>query len=141
MPPWCGPKILGDADPFMKHAPQQVERAQLLDDAIADFFALDFLGKGAEHAVPNNEGTGVIAVQITRVGCVMDAVMAGRVHDIFEPAREFVNRLGMNPELIDEIECADEQQHRGMKAQKCQRYPEDKTKRDKTSPCLAQSRR
>ena len=121
----------------MKHAPQQVECAQLLDDAIADFFAFHFLGKGAEHAVPDDEGPGVIAVQIARIGRVMDAVMAGRVHDIFDPAREFVNCLGVDPELINEIERADEQQHRWMKAQKCQRYAEDKAKRDKAGPCLA----
>ncbi|OBQ32086.1 MAG: hypothetical protein AN485_22450 [Anabaena sp. MDT14b] len=121
----------------MKHAPQQVERAQLLDDPIADFFAFDFLGKGSEDAVPDDEGPGVILVQIARVGRMVDAVMAWRVHDIFDPAREFVNCLGVDPELINEIERADEQQHRGMKTQKCQRYAEDKAKRDKASPCLA----
>ena len=122
----------------MKHTPQQVERAQLLDDPIADFFALDFLRKGPEDAVPDDECPGIIAVQLARIGRVMDAVMAGRVHDIFDPAREFANGLGVDPKLINEIERADEQQHRGMEAQKCQRYPEDKTKRDKARPCLAQ---
>ena len=122
----------------MKNAPEQIERAQLFDDPIADFFAFDFFRKGPEHAVPDDEGPGVIAVQIARIGRVMDAVMAGRVHDIFDPAREFVNCLGVDPELINEIERADEQQHRGMKTQKCQRYAEDKAKRDKARPCLAQ---
>ena len=141
MPPWRRLHILCDANPFVKHAPQQVERAQLFYNPVADFFALHLFGECPEDAVPDDEGSGVILIEIARVGRVVDAVVAWRVHDIFDPAREFVNCLGVDPELINEIERADEQQHRGMKTQKCQRYAEDKTKCDKASPCLAQRSR
>src|SRR3546814_6395502 len=67
------PDVLHHADPFMEHRPQQVEAAQLLDDAIADLFLAGFRLEGAQHPVPDDEHTGIVAVEIARVGGVVHA--------------------------------------------------------------------
>lgn len=118
--PRCGPDVAGDANPFMEYRPQQVECAELLDDAIADFLAFDLFGEGAEHPVPDDEHPGIVAIQVARIGGVVDAVMARRVHDEFEPARKFVDGLGVNPELVDQVDRADKQDHRRMESDKDQ---------------------
>ena len=51
-------------------------RLKLLDDAVADGFIVTLGLEGAKHLVPDNETTGVIAVKVTGVGCVVDAVVA-----------------------------------------------------------------
>lgn len=107
MSPWRRPEVLRDADPFVKHTPQQVERTQLPHNTVTNFFAFDFFSERPEHAVPDDEGPRKIAVEITRVGCMMHAVMAWAIHDIFEPAREFADGFGVDPELVNEIEGAD----------------------------------
>ncbi len=122
----------------MEDAVEKIERAELFDNAITDALAFNLFGKGPEQTVPDDEGAGIIGVEISRVGGVMDAVVAGRVHDIFKPARQFSNGFGMDPELVDQIDSAAEQYHRRVKAQKGKRNTEDKAKREKARPCLPQ---
>ena len=55
MLPRRSPDVARDADPFVENRPEQVERAELLDDTIADFLVFDFLGKGPEHPVPDDK--------------------------------------------------------------------------------------
>lgn len=136
MPPGRRPHILHNADPFMEHRPEQVERTQLLHNAVADRLVLHLLRERPEHPVPDDEDARIVAVQIARVGRVVDAVVARRVHHRLKPAREAVNRLGVDPELVDEVHCADERDHRRMKAKKQQRHPEDKADREKAGPSL-----
>src|SRR3546814_1836842 len=50
VPPRRMPDVLHHADPFMEHRPQQVEAAQLLDDAIADLFLAGFRLEGARKS-------------------------------------------------------------------------------------------
>ena len=138
MPPWGGFQVLADADPFVEDAPEQVERAQLFHDPVTDFLALDLFGKCAKYAVPDDESSGIISVQIARVGCVVDSMMAWRVHDKFYPARKLANGFSVNPELVNEVNCANKQQHCRMEAQKGQGNAENKTKCNKAGPCLAQ---
>ena len=122
----------------MKNAPQQVEAAKLFYDPVTDWFALNLRREGAEHLVPHDKRARIIAIKIARIDCVMDAVMARRVHHRFKPARKTAYRFGMNPKLIDEIERAAKQQHRGMESNKRKRQTENKPCRKKASPCLPQ---
>ena len=139
--PWCRPEVLEYPDPFVKHAPQQVEGSELPDNPVADFFAINFLGKGPEHAIPDDENTRIIAVKIAGIGRMMDAVMAWGIHHIFEPAREFADGFGMDPELINEVKRAHEKQQGRVKTDERQRNAEDKAKRNEPSPCLTQRSR
>ncbi len=138
--PWCRPEVLKYPHPFVKHAPQQVEGSELPDNPVADFLAIYFFGKGPEHAIPDDENTRIIAVKIAGIGRVMHTMMAWGVHDIFEPAREFADGLGMDPELIDKVKRADEEQHCRVKPDERQRNAEDKAKGNEPGPCLSQRR-
>ena len=100
--PRRAPHILRNAHPFMEHRPDQVEAAELFDDAVPDLFALHLRLEGAEHLVPDDEDAGIVAIEIARIGRMVDAVMAGRVHHCFEPAWHAIDRFGVNPELVDQ---------------------------------------
>ena len=138
MTPGGLPDVTGNADPFVKNAPQQVETAELFDDAVTDWFTVDLGGEGAEHPVPDNEGTGVVLVEIARIGRVMDAVVRRRVHHRLEPFGKTTDGFGVNPELVDQVDRADEQDHCRMEPDQRQRNPEDKAERDKARPALPQ---
>ena len=138
VPPGCGPDILRDADPLVEDAPQQVEAAELLDDSITNPFAVDLGSKGAEYLVPDNEGAGIVFVEITRVCRMVDSVVRRRVHHCFEPARKASYCLGMDPELVNQVKRANEEDHRRMKPDKRERDTEDEAERNKASPCLAE---
>src|SRR3546814_5869964 len=60
----------------------------------------------------SDEDPGIIGVEIARVDPVMDAVMRRRVHHRLEPFRHPPDRLGMDPELIDQVEPAAKEDHR-----------------------------
>ena len=70
----------------------------------------------------------------------MHTMMAWGIHHIFEPAREFADGFGMDPELINEVKCAHEKQQGRVKSDECQRNAEDKAKGNETGPCLTQRR-
>lgn len=139
--PWCRPEVLEYPDPFVKHAPQQVEGSELPNNPVADFFAINFLGKGPEHAIPDDENTRIIAVKIAGIGRMVHTMVAWGVHHIFEPAREFADGLGMDPELIDKVKRAHEEQHCRVKSDERQRNAEDKAKGNEAGPCLTQRSR
>ncbi len=136
VPPWCRPDVLSDADPFMKHGPDQVEGAQLLYDAIMDVLVISFSLECAEHPIPDDESSGVIAVKVQRVCGVMHAVVTGRVHHRFEPARHPANRFGVDPELIDQIYRAHEQAHHRMKTEHYNGNSEDEAECEEAGPAL-----
>jgi hypothetical protein len=63
------------------------------------FFGLE----RAKQAVPDNENATVIFVKVFQVGVVMHRVMRGGIVNSFNGLREFVNRLRVNPELVDQL--------------------------------------
>jgi hypothetical protein len=140
VPPRRGPQILGNANPFMKGRPEQVETVEILDDAILDIFFIRFRFIAAEQLVPDDEDTGIIAVKIARIGRMMDAVVRRRVHHRLEPARHPVDRFGMDPILIDQIETRDEENQRRRKADQEQRHPEQEAERKKSRSRSAAAR-
>lgn len=48
---------------------------QVLNDAIFDFFIHRFRLKRPEHLIPSDEDTGIVAVEIARIGCMMNAMV------------------------------------------------------------------
>ena len=95
-----------------------------------------FFDKGAKHTVPDDEDTGIITIQIARIGAVMDAVMARRVENKFNPFWKFFNRLRVYPKLIDEVHCPDKNNEQGVKAQNHQRHGEQDEACDMVVPWL-----
>ena len=76
------------------------------DDAIVRFVVGLLRNEGAKQLVPDDEHAGIVGIQVARVGRMMDAVMARRIEHGFEPLGAFVDRLGMDPELIDQVDAA-----------------------------------
>ena len=109
------PDIAGNAHPFVKRRPDQVEAAELPDNSVNGPLIVPLCLKGAKHPVPDDKDTSVIAVEIARVDRVMHAVVRRRVHHRLKPARHSRNYFGMNPELVDQVERRDEKDHRGWK--------------------------
>ena len=64
--------------------------------------------------------------------------MARRVHHRLEPARHPPDQLGVDPELVDQVQPADEQQHRQRKADQHQRQAEQQAEREGLGPGLPQ---
>ena len=60
-------------------------------------------GKGAEHPIEDDQHAAVIAVEVFRVGGVVDAVVRRRVENPFERA-ELRDPVGMEPELVEQVE-------------------------------------
>src|SRR6056297_1256797 len=132
--------IAEDAHPLVKGDADRIERSEIADEAVIDLLFLQFGHECAEQLVPDDEYARIVAIEITRVTPVMDAVVRGGVHDGLEPAGHFANRLGMNPELIDEVEPADEQYHRRVKPQQNQRRADHHHEGEGACPCLPQRR-
>ena len=70
------------------------------------FFGVRLLraGERAEHAVPDDEDPGVVAVEGLLVGAVVHAVVGWRVEDELDRARQPADALGVDPELVDEAD-------------------------------------
>src|SRR3546814_9823314 len=60
VPPRRAPHILRDPDPFVGRGPQDVEAAELPDDAIAHRIVVAFGDEAAEHPVPDDEHPGIV---------------------------------------------------------------------------------
>lgn len=125
----------------MKGGPKDIVVSQIFNDAIFNFLVRCFRFKRSEHLVPSDKNTGIVAVEIARIGGMMHAVMRRRIHDRLKPARHAVNRFGMNPILVDEIETCEKEDECGWKAQEKQRHPEKEAEREKPGPGLPQSGR
>src|SRR3546814_14560255 len=79
---------LGDPHPFVKRRPGQVEAAEILDDAVAGLVVVALGLERAETFVPDDGNTGIILVEIARVGRVVDAVVRRGVHHRLERTEE-----------------------------------------------------
>lgn len=79
---------------------------------------------GAEPAIEDDDHAAVIAVKIAGVAPVMHAVVRGRVEDIFDPARQATDRLGMHEELIEQVHAVEQEHHTRRHAEPHQRQEE-----------------
>ena len=128
----CAGLVEGDRD--------RVMRAERLDDAVARRVGFQFGHEAAEQFVPDDEDASIVGVEIARIGGVMDAVMGGRVHHRLEPARHPADGLGMDPELVDEIQTADEEDEERVEADEDQRQAEQDEAGERAEPGLAEGR-
>ena len=121
--------------------PQDVERAELADDSIARPVVVALALVSAEHPVPDDEDAGIIAVEIARIDGMMDAMVRWRVHHRLEPGRHPPDHLGMDPELVDEIDPGAEKHHRRRESDQEQGQAEKKGGTEEAGPGLPQRRR
>src|SRR5690606_33433698 len=98
-------RIPEHADPFVERHLQRVEGADVLDDAVARAIFLEFLYEGAEHPIPDDQRPGIVRVEIARIGCMVHAVVRRRVEDQLYWLPHLADRLGVDPELPDEVEA------------------------------------
>ncbi len=69
------------------------------DKPINNLFLL--LLKCPEHAIPDDENSGIVFVQVFGVGAVMNPVMRRGIHQPFDRTREFPDALRMQDGLIE----------------------------------------
>src|SRR3546814_3011704 len=67
---------------------------------------------------------------------MVDAVVRRRVHHRLEPSGQPLDRLGMDPELIDQVQPRAEEDHRRRKADQEQGQAEQEGQAEKTRPRL-----
>ena len=117
LPAPCAPQVPRYVDVLTKSDLYRVVGGDVVREAVADWFSLDFGAKGAEQAIPNNQHAGVVAIQIPDVGGVMNAMMAWGIEEPLKPARHPVNRLCVKPELVDQTEAHHGDNHDRIKPQ------------------------
>ena len=120
---------------------ERVEGADVLDDAVARQILFQLLDKGTEHAIPDDQRSSIVGIEIAWIGGVVDAVMRGRVEDEFEPAPHPADRLGVDPELINEVEAVDEGDQRRMEAEQHHRHLQHEHAGEQAGPALPERRR
>ncbi len=125
---------VGRAAAKVEHGPvigevggDRVERAKPAPDAEDRLF--DLILVGAEQAIPENEDAAVVLVEILVVDPVMDAMVRGRGEHAIEPA-ELADKLGMNPELVQEVDQADRDEHDRRNAGDRHRQVKDPAEQD-----------
>ena len=127
-------QVTPDVDPFVEGDAQRVEAVDIGSEAVHTSFLLGF--KAAEHAVPDDENAGVIAVNVLRVGGVMDAMVRRRIHHPLKGA-ESIHQFGVDPELVQQADGLHGEDHDGLKADEGHPEPEDESKKA-AGPGLAQ---
>ena len=72
---------------------------------------------------------------------MVNAVVGRRIEDVFDGARQFMHRFGMDPELIDETDLLHEDHYNGIETDQWHPEPEKKTAGEIAGPGLTQCRR
>ena len=80
----------------------------------------------------------MIAIEVTQVGCMMDAMMRRRVEKRFHRA-ERAEQFGMNPELVKQADSLHGHHHDGREANQRQPEPENEAEGNASGPSLAES--
>lgn len=88
--------------PLMKGDAQWIEGfdvlCQPIDRGVVGYLRFEC----AEHPIPNDEDTGMVSIQIPWIGGVVYAMMGRGIEYPFEPFRQFVYGLRVNPELVEQ---------------------------------------
>ena len=83
--------------------PRRVVGLDVLGQAVDDRLGLRL--EGAEQLVPDDQDAAVVAVEVAAVGAVVDPVVRRGVEHLLERA-DAADRLGVDPELVDQVEGA-----------------------------------
>ena len=114
-------RVLGNSNIFMGQDRERIEGVEIIDQTIDGTIRAIFFGKGAQHAVPNDQNPRIVGVEIARIIAVMDPMVRRGVEDELIPTRHAIDRLGMEEELIGGIEHAAEGDHHRVETDQHQR--------------------
>lgn len=110
-----GPGVVEHGNPFVEGDAKRIVSLDIFGEAEADGVSGIFRLEGAEKLVPDDEGAAMVAVDVARIGTVVDAMVRRRVEDRFERAHR-TNEFGVNPELIEQADGFHGHDHDGWKA-------------------------
>src|SRR5271166_4350132 len=111
----CRSPIAGDRHVLAGLQLPDVEGVDLLGQAVVRSEQLGL--KAAEQAVPEDEDAAVVLVRVELVHPMVHPVVRRRVEDELEGPRQFVDSLGVHPELVDQVQRPAEVHHPRGKAQ------------------------
>jgi uncharacterized protein len=96
--------VAGDVDELVVADSDRVVGVDVLREAVLDAAHLGF--EGAEQLVPDDEDAAVVLVEVLLVGAVVDPVVRGGVEHGLGGRGEPVDRLGVDPVLVEQVELA-----------------------------------
>jgi hypothetical protein len=79
----------------------------------------------AEDPVPHDQDAAEVTVQVDRVRAVVHAVVGRRVEDELHRPGQVLDQLGVDEELVDEVEPVSDVQRPRRQAEQRQRQPEE----------------
>ena len=97
---------------------------------------LFFLDVGAEQAVEDDQHAAEVGVEILGIARVMDAVARRRVDHVLQPA-QLGDPVGMDPELVEQVQEQRRQNDFGCEADQHQRREEERRAGEATEPAEA----
>src|SRR5258708_6759616 len=119
------PQVLQKADPGLEVDDQDVvRRLGMRNQAVVAARVVALGDVVAEQPVEHDQHAAIVGVEIFRIARVMDPVARRRVEHVFEPA-EPGDPVGMQPELIEQVQEQGRQHDAGREAQEDQRREED----------------
>ena len=72
--------------------------------------------EAAEELVPDDQNAGMIAIDVLRIGGVVDTMVRRRIHHHLENAGAF-DKFRVDPELIEQADGLHREYHDGLEAQ------------------------
>ena len=125
-PAGCCPCVAEHFHPFMKCDAHGIVGVNVGREAETDRIRSAFGFEGAEELVPDDERAAMVAVDIARIGAVMNAVVRRSVENRFQRTKR-ANQLRVNPELVKQADGFHGHDHDGSEANDRQPHPEDET--------------
>ena len=129
-------QVSNDVDPRLKHDAQRVVGRQRFDPAVTRLEVVALGDVGAKQAIKNYQHAAVVGIEIFKIGRVVHPVRRRRVDDAFKKAK-LRDPLGVNPELIEQIDRKSHQNDLWRKAQQRQWRKEHQRQRDLAEPAEA----
>src|SRR5690606_33419561 len=116
--------VLGHGSVVTDVRPHGIPAVEWFGDAVSRFFL--FRLESAEHAIPNDQRSRVVLVNVFGIASVMDAMMRGCVKNEFYPSGKFADGFRVDPELIQGVEGGDEHEVERLKSKQRNRQVERK---------------
>ena len=98
----AAPDVAGDRDVFVGLQLPDVVGVHLLGQAVVRPERLGL--EAAEQPVPDDQDAAVVPVEVLLVHAVVHPVVRRRVEDEFDWPPELADALGVNPELVDQVD-------------------------------------
>src|ERR1700739_1530072 len=109
------PHVLPHIRPFVERDAHRIVGVNVLRQPEARSIGFALRLERPEPPGPDDQGAGMIAIDVARIGAVVHAMMRRRVHYPFErPQRAY--QLRMNPELVEQADRLHGQNHHWAEA-------------------------